>query len=264
MDLLVALEQAWAGVVATLESMPPEGWERATPCEGWAVRDVAAHLGHLEGMSHDFPQPDVPDDFDPEQYEGLDLVTNTGVAARRSWHPDRVLDEIRRASAATLDQLRSYDADDWRQLLPSPVGLLPASQTVDLRLADVWIHLLDIRAGLGREPSTESEPEAAAAVIHRAVRLTGWGAVKRAHLPDGTRIRLELTGPGGTVGDLVVEGGRGAIEQAEGGNAEAISGSGLAYLLTVGGRSGQADAAGGLDVRGESARTLLERYRIFV
>jgi uncharacterized protein (TIGR03083 family) len=263
MDLLIALEQAWTGVLQTLSVLPPDAWEQPTPCENWSVRDVAAHLGHLEGIGHGLPQPEPPSGFDPTAFEGLDAVTNSGVAARQKWSTTEILDEIRAASRATLGQLRTFDDAAWKQPMPSPVGMLPARQAIDLRLADVWVHLLDIRSGLGDTPSTHAEPEAASAVIRRAVRLTGWGAVKQAGLPDGTRIAFDLEGPGGVAADLVVAGGRGSMEPPSGEASEGVRGSGLAYLLAVGGRSGMAEAAGGLEVSGEAARALLDRYRLF-
>jgi hypothetical protein len=228
------------------------------------VRDVAAHLGHLEGLSHDFPQPPPPPEFDPTGMSGLDAITNSGVAARSAWSTGEIFEEVRAASAATLDRVRGFSEEDWHRPMPSPVGILPASQTLDLRLADVWVHLLDIRSGLGEPPSSDREPAAAAAVIHRAVRLTGWGAVKRAGLPDGTRISFDLTGSGGVAADLVITGGRGEMETPTGTAADMIGGPALAYLLDIAGRPGQAEAAGGLDVEGEAARVLLERYRLFM
>jgi uncharacterized protein (TIGR03083 family) len=264
MHLAVALEQAWTAVAGSLSALTPAQWDLPTPCEGWSVRDVAAHLGHLEGMSHGFPQPDPATGFDPAGMSGLDAVTNAGVAARRPWTTDEVLEEVRSASAATLDQIRRFSEDDWQRQMPSPVGMLPTHQALDLRLADVWVHLLDIRSGLGEPPSADREPEAAAAVIHRAVRLTGWGAVKRAGLLDGTRIAFDLIGPGGIAADLVISGRRGEMEPSTGTAADAIGGPSLAYLLAVAGRTGMADEAGGLEVRGDASRTLLERYRLFM
>jgi uncharacterized protein (TIGR03083 family) len=262
-DLVVALEQAWSGVVRALSDLPEDAWQRPTPCDRWSVRDVAAHLGHLEGLNHDFPQPPPPPGFDPAGMSGLDAITNSGVAARSAWTTREVFDEVRAASAATLDRVRGFSEEDWHRPMPSPVGILPASQSLDLRLADVWVHLLDIRSGLGEPPSADREPEAAAAVIHRAVRLTGWGAVKRAGLPDGTRIAFDLAGPGGVAADLVIAAGRGEMEPSSGDTVETIRGPALAYLLEVAGRPTMAEAAGGLEVEGEAARALLERYRLF-
>lgn len=263
MQVLPALEEAWGAVIATLEGLTPDEWDRSTPCAPWTVRDVAAHLGHLEGMAHGFPQPDPPADFETSPFEGLDLATNTGVAARRGRTPDELLDEIRRAAAATLEQLWNTDDEGWRAPAPSPVGMVPLTQAMELRLGDVYVHLMDIRHGIGRPLSAADEPIASAAAVGRAVRLTGWAAVKRAELDDGTRIRLSLTGPAGLdEATLVVSGGRGILVD-EDDATERIEGTGLAYLLAVGGRVDMADAAGGLRVEGAAAQRLVDRYRLF-
>lgn len=264
MQVLPALEEAWGAAVTTLESLSPDEWRLPTSCDPWTVGDVAAHLGHLEGISHGLPQPAAPDDFDESLYEGLDLVTNRGVAARAGWDAEEVLEEIRRASALTLEALWETDEEGWTAPSPSPAGMLPLAQAMELRLADVYVHLLDIRHALGRRLSAADEPIAAAAVVGRAVRLTGWAAVKRAGLPGGTRVRLALDGPSGrdTV-DLLVEGGRGHLIDPEGEVAEHVEGTGLAYLLAVAGRPVMIDAAGGLSVTGEAATALVASYRLF-
>ncbi len=263
MDLLIALEQAWSSTLGLLQTIPAESWDSSSACTGWTVHDVAAHLGHVEGITNGFEQPDAPEDFDGDQWNGLDLITNMGVAARRSWSNDKVLNEVDRAAAATVGRLRTLDTAGWQQPMASPVGMLPTQQAIELRLADLYVHLLDIRFGLGQPLTADDEPAAAAAVIHRAVRLTGWGAVKGAGLPDGTRIRLDLRGAGGVTGDLVVTGSRGTVELPGDTPDDRVAGSGLAYLLAVAGREGPAEAAGGLEIVGEPARKLIAGYRLF-
>jgi hypothetical protein len=131
-----------------------------------------------------------------------------------------------------------------------------------MRVSDVWVHLNDVRFGLGRALTVDLEPNAAAVAIGRATRHAGWGAVKRAGLPDGTRIRFDLTGPGGAAGVLEVADGRGRF--SEGGDAdESIAGSGLAFLLAAGGRSEMSAAVGGLAVTGSAAEHFVDTYRIF-
>jgi len=264
MQVLPALEEAWGAVIATLEGLAPDDWDRPTPCPLWSVRDIAAHLGHVEGTALGFPQPEPPADFDAAAFDGLDLATNSGVAARRAWSTGEVLDEIRRSSAATLERLWNTGDEGWREPHPSPVGMVPLAQAMEVRLADVYVHLLDIRHGLGRPLSAADEPIASAATVGRAVRLTGWAAVKRAELPDGARIRLSLTGPAGRdEATVAVSGGRGLLAAEDGETTGRIEGTGLAYLLAAGGRRAMAEAAGGLTVTGDSARRLIETFRLF-
>ncbi|MDX1691246.1 MAG: maleylpyruvate isomerase N-terminal domain-containing protein [Acidimicrobiia bacterium] len=264
MDLTPQLTETWTALVDLLAGLDDDAWRTPTPCEGWTVHDVAAHLGHVEGVAHGFDQPEPPPDFDPGAYEGFDAMTEAGVAARRDWPAARVLDEIRRASASTLDHVSHVDEEGWEQPWPSPVGTVPLHQAQEIRLADEYVHLLDLRYALGRPLDPADEPATAAAAVGRAVRLSGWGAVKGAGLTDGTRIRLEIDGPGGTLADLVVSGRRGNLVDPDDATTDRVAGPGLAYLLAVSGRAEMADAAGGLTVAGDDAVRFLSGYRLFL
>lgn len=35
---------------AKLAAVPPDGWDRPTPCEGWSVRDLTAHIVDTQAM----------------------------------------------------------------------------------------------------------------------------------------------------------------------------------------------------------------------
>lgn len=265
MDLTAHLTETWTAITELLSGLDDARWRSAKPCEGWTVHDVAAHLGHMEGLPLGFDQPEPPDEFDPASHSGIDAVTEAGVAARRSWSHAHVLDEIRRASAGTLDRVSHLDAEEWEtERWASPIGVLPMHQAQEIRLADAYVHLLDMRHGLGMPLDPTEEPLTAEVVVGRAVRLTGWGAVKGARLPDGTHIRLDIEGAGGTSSDLVVEGGRGNLGPPHGETTDRIAGTGLAYLLAVAGRRAMVDAAGGLDVSGDAAAALLGGYRLFL
>ncbi|MCB2223266.1 MAG: maleylpyruvate isomerase N-terminal domain-containing protein, partial [Actinobacteria bacterium] len=265
-DLLTGLREAWGGAVALLRGLDGADWDRPTPCEGWAVRDVAAHLGHVEGIAHGYPQPPTPETFDPSAFGGFHAFTEEGVAARRPLPVGDVLGEVVTAAEATLAQVGAYGPDDWEQPVPSPVGMVPAHQAAEIRMADVLVHLMDLRTALGLPIDPGTEPTAVRILEDRAIRLTGWGAVKGAGLPEGARVRLDIEGRAPM--DLVVADGKGRLGPPEGGpegSADArIAGTGLAYALAVAGRPAMADAAGGLTAEGDTATALLEGYRLFL
>ena len=263
MDLVTATRQAWTAVIDLLEGLDENGWASPTGSAGWDVHDVAAHLGHFEGFLQGFPQPETPDGFDRSGLSPLNTITGEGVAARRSWTHAAVLDEIRRASSQTMDLLEGLDEAGWTVPTLSPVGMVARSQAQDLRLADLWVHLNDMRFGLGLPLTTDTEPDAATAVVGRAVRLTAWGSVKRAGLTDGTMIGLQLTGPGGFDGVLAIADGRGSLVPGTADMADIIAGPGVAFLMAAGGRTSMIEAAGGLAVSGSAATQLVDRYRIF-
>lgn len=262
MEVVSALEETWRSIEVLMADLDDEQWALPTPNSEWDIKDLAAHLGGLESLFLGFPQPDPPEGWTSE-HTGLHQVTGLGVAARRAWSTTAVMDEVRLASKAQLERLSGLDEAGWQEPTVGPVGMTSVANFADIRLSDLYVHLLDLRFALGLPLVDVSESTAEALVVGRAIRLTGWGAVKGAGLPDGTRIRLELTGPGGTSADLVVTARRGSLVDPEPGTLSRIAGSGLAYVLEISGRHEMAQAAGGLEVEGEAAETLLTGYRLF-
>ena len=261
-ELIRGLEETWAGLRGLLAQVQGDEWARTTPCTEWDVHDLAAHLAAVEGMFQGFPQPQPPEGWsDPR--EGIDRWTAEGVAARRAWAHDEVLDEVARASDTQLARLRALDEAGWEQETMGPIGPTTMQGLNEIRLFDLYVHLLDLRAALDRPLDVAREPAAVPACATRAITLTPWAAVKKAGVPDGTRIRLDLSGPGGRTADVVVEGKRGRLEEPSGEPSDRIEGSAAAYLLVAAGRPEMAGAAGGVKATGEAAQALLERYRMF-
>jgi hypothetical protein len=89
------------------------------------------------------------------------------------------------------------------------------------------------------------------------------GAVKKAKLPDGSRVRLELSDPCGYVGDLVVEDGRGSLVSPDPETAERVMGTTPAYLFVATGRPLWTGHVGGIGAEGPAATRLLEGYVIW-
>ncbi|MFO7547803.1 MAG: maleylpyruvate isomerase N-terminal domain-containing protein [Acidimicrobiia bacterium] len=257
-----ALAAIWPALLDLADDIADEDWSSPSVLPGWTVADLFAHLGHVEGMVHGFPQPDTPHDF---AFEGapLHIVTNSGVAARRAWSRAEVVDELRRAVSATLEQLAGLDEAGWQAPALSPIGPTTFEQAMELRNGDACAHLFDLLVSTDQYQEHRRVPESEAALVARAVRLSPWAAVKRAGLADGTRVRLDLSGPAGVAADLVVEGGRGRLEEARGEPDAVISGPGIAYALRAGGRRHPAELVSALEVAGEPAERLLETYRLF-
>ena len=264
-DLAGASNQTWAEVIELTESLEPDDWGRPTPCLGWSVKDVLAHLGHVEGLLvHQFEQPEPPGDF---QGEGspLDQTTGAGVAARRAWSPAQVFDEIRRAAEATRLLLTEPHLD-WQENSLTPVGPAPRHVAVEMRVNDVYLHLLDVRTAIGRAIDGLTEPGPGSlgkrVAIGRAVRLSPWAWAKRVGAVEDQRLRLSLTGVGGVDHDIVMREGKALVERQGGTPTAAVTGSALAYLLAVSGRHALVPAGGGLVAHGPLAQDLLGKFRL--
>jgi uncharacterized protein (TIGR03083 family) len=260
-ELASAANQTWVAVTNLIAFLEPDDWNRPTPCVGWSVRDVLAHLGHVEGMLvHGFDQPDPPADWVGEGTP-LDQVTNQGVAARRTWSPARITDEIERAAEATR-VLLGQPGLDWNEAAPTPVGPAPRSVAVEMRVNDAFLHLCDLRTAIDVDIKESDEPLGREIAIGRAVRLSPWAWAKQAKARNGQRLRLSLSGSGGVDHDIVMRDGKAVVEPQDGEPDAVIKGTGLAYLLAVSGRHALVPAGGGLVATGEPARVLLERFRL--
>lgn len=259
--LHAALDRTWPALLDLAGSLTAEEWVEPTVLPGWTVADVYAHLGHLEGLSHGFDQPDVPPEW---TFEGKPLhhLTNSGVAARRTWSREQIVDEVGRASAATLAMLASLDDGGWERPALGPLGPTTLAQAMELRVGDAYVHYLDLLVSLGRYADGRRIPDAERVLVDRAVRLAGWAAVKQAGLPDGTRIRLDLEEAEGPV-DVVVDDGRGRLVVPAGEPGATISGPGIAYALRAGGRTHPEELVERLTVTGEAAERMLERFGLF-
>lgn len=263
MDLIDGLDQCWRGVEAVVGSLRPEQLNLPTPCGDWVVRDLLAHLGGAESFFQGLSQPEPPDDW-VNPYTGLDFVTGQGVAARRGWSMDRITAEIKVASTTQLEVLRSLDPDGWQAQTVGPMGPTTTAELARIRTFDIFTHLLDLRAALGLPLDATGEALAAETACDWVIERSGWGAVKQAKLPDGSRVRLDLTGPGARRCDVVVQGTRGRVTDPNTEDCEnLIEGAAVAYLLLVTGRGGPAEKIGLPRARGPLAELLLANYRLF-
>lgn len=259
-QLVKALEETWEGLHKVLAGIGDDEWGLPTPCTEWDVHDLAAHLGAIESQFQGMPQPPTEA---PPPTAGIDAWTAAGVVARRAWTPDEIRREAEAASEAQLDDLRSLDAEGWQSETVGPLGPTTKQGLATIRVLDLYLHLLDLRTALGRSLDVEGAPAALATCVEQVVTLTPWGAVKRAGLGDGARVRLDLSDPSGQQADLVVEGGRGRLDPPGDGTTQSVTGPAAAYLLAVTGRDAMAEAAGGVTADGDDAQRLLAGYRFF-
>ncbi|MET7403177.1 maleylpyruvate isomerase family mycothiol-dependent enzyme [Dactylosporangium sp. NPDC005572] len=138
----LAIDRQRSAVVELLGALRAEEWEHASLCEGWTVRDVAAHLTLQElrfGQLLASMPAMVRARFDVERLTG-DLAR----ARARELAPDAIVAAIR----ATIGNRRHN-----------------AGVTVRETLIDILVHGQDIAVPLGRE--LPMAPDAVAEAITR-------------------------------------------------------------------------------------------------
>ncbi len=123
--------ELFAELVAGLDDAQ---WSTPSRCEGWQVRDVAAHV---YGTAHDVLAGTVGQRTPEEE-----------AAAHRHLSPRELAAELRRA-AAGLQPLASAIDNDATWASPSPAPDLTVGEGMLALWYDTWIHADDIRAAAG-------------------------------------------------------------------------------------------------------------------
>ena len=128
------------GLEQTLARVPTSAWDRASPCEGWTVREVA---GHAMAVTHN-------------------------IAARASGGEviDAFTDVARIAGDDPLSTFRKYraqflEATDRRGALQTPVASRVGNMTIDSYMAfmrsDTFVHTWDIARGAAIDPNFDPQ-----------------------------------------------------------------------------------------------------------
>lgn len=134
-DVLDRYRQIADGFSARVEAISDEKWSAAAPCEGWAARDVVAHVVNGE-RTMVLGQEAVP--------EGADL--------RAAWL------ETRRAVEAM-----GADPAKMAETVQGPMGAMPREQLLgSLVTMDLLVHTWDLARAVGADESLHPQAVAEA------------------------------------------------------------------------------------------------------
>ncbi|HEX6476995.1 MAG TPA: maleylpyruvate isomerase family mycothiol-dependent enzyme [Acidimicrobiales bacterium] len=184
------LAQVWRSTAAACEDLSPEQWDTMTDCPGWTVRDQLAHVIGTESALLGRPSPDPAPSGLPHVHNPMGEINEAWVEARRQLPGDKVLAEFEEVTAARVAALGAMTDEELEANTPSPVGEVPYTTFMDVRVMDCWTHEQDIRRALGR-PGHPDGP-APNAAIDRFVSSLGYVVGKRVGAPDGATVVLEL------------------------------------------------------------------------
>lgn len=236
-DRTVALlADTWSAIASLHEGLDEPAYDTPTSCPGWTVRDQLAHIVATERSlaGESVPEGDV---------SGADHVRNDIGAFNEQWIATmrdlpgaEVLAMFRRVTAERLEALRAmtqadFDAPSWTPAGPNETY----GRFMRIRHYDSFVHEHDTREALG--VPFRDDPEAIAFCLEEVATALGMVVGRRAGIPEGHRVRIELTGPAATTYLLEVTDRARPVEALDGEATVGITLPTQLFLRLTAGRS---------------------------
>jgi uncharacterized protein (TIGR03083 family) len=174
--------------------LTPEEWDTPTCLPGWSVRDVVSHVIGVEAGLLGEPAPTVDLSHLTHMQNPIAEANELWVEAMRGTSgPDMLarLEDVTARRLAELDAMdqAAFDAPSW-----TPAGKDETyGRFMRIRHYDCYLHEQDIRLALGL-PARQSTEDLSSALEEVATGL-GYIVGRRARMPEGARVRIDLTGP---------------------------------------------------------------------
>ncbi|MGE0880430.1 MAG: maleylpyruvate isomerase family mycothiol-dependent enzyme [Acidimicrobiia bacterium] len=214
-DIVELLADEWVRIGEVCSGLDESQWKLPSPCPGWTVQDVVAHMVGTESGLLGVSVPDAPESV----YRAAHVRNAIGANNEKWIHSMRpltgaqVLERFVDVTTRRAQALRSMTDADFDVIGWSPIGDVPYRVFMDVRLMDCWVHEQDLRFAIHR-PGHRDGPivERALARFTSALPMT---VAKKAGTPDGTVVVFDLRGPSARRIAVAVDGGRARFADAD-------------------------------------------------
>jgi uncharacterized protein (TIGR03083 family) len=192
-ELIDLWESALETVAGLGDAATDEQWRLPTPCPGWSVGDVVAHLIDIEQVMAGSPRPEHEPDWSglPHAQGDFGRFTEIGVDARRAHPREDVIAELRETIALRRSQLDAVP--DGAEVIGPFGNPTSMDRLLRIRIFDTWAHQQDIRTALGIDGGWDTP--AAAVSQEQIVRALPYVWARTVGAPEGATLRVEITDP---------------------------------------------------------------------
>lgn len=194
---LINAWQASLDAIAQVGSgLTPSQWHLPTPCPGWTVGDLVAHVVDIESRLAGLPTAAHEPDWAklPHVTSDFSRLTEVGVDARRGLTPQEVLGELGNVTMLRAEQLHAGPQELDAQVTGFAGAPIPLGRLLRMRTFDVWVHEQDIRQAVGLTGGLDSPGAWVTASLLTDALPKIWGKDVRA--PIGSVLEVDITGPG--------------------------------------------------------------------
>ncbi|MCG7608725.1 MULTISPECIES: maleylpyruvate isomerase family mycothiol-dependent enzyme [Mycobacterium] len=253
-DVLDGLFGEWGVLDGLVEGLSDEQWHAQTPLPGWTVRDVLAHVIGTESMLHGATAPDADTDVSPPAHVRNDIgaLNELWVRQLSTVGTAELLEKFREVTAARRNELEQVSDTDWEAVTATPVGPDSYGRFMRVRIFDCWMHEHDIRDAL-RRPAQNPAGVPARLALDELLSSMGFVVGKLGGAPDGSRVRIELTGPLRRTVNVAIDGRGRLVESFDTEPTVTITLDGLLFTRLAGGRTTPDRHAAEVSYRGEEA-----------
>jgi uncharacterized protein (TIGR03084 family) len=192
-DLLADLAAEHADLDSVVDSLSDGDWDRATPAEGWSVRDTVSHLAFFdEQATLSATRPEAFRAGLAEVYADPLTFIDAGPVRGRGLEPAQVLQWWRTARAACLT---AFGALDPATRLPWYGPDMGPTSFATARLMETWAHGQDVcdAVGVRRRPTARLRH-----IAHLGVSTLGFSFVSHGRPVPETPVHIALSAPDGS------------------------------------------------------------------
>lgn len=194
--LLHAWRSSIDDIAQVTAGLDEAGWRAQTPCPGWSVADIVAHVIDAEAIIAGEPRQDHEPDWGalPHVRSDFGRMTEVGVDARRGWAPSALQAELTRVVDLRQRQLVDGPHDLSAEVAAFAASTLPLGRLLTMRTFDTWVHSQDIRDAIALPGGLGSDGAQVCADLMFSALPRIWG--KSVAAPVGAVLLVEVTGPG--------------------------------------------------------------------
>lgn len=249
-QIVEAYSEQYAAIASLMNELSDEQWTQQSILPGWRVTDVLAHCIGTEYMLLGEKAPELGADPGEHVRNEIARRNEEWVSMMAGDSPqqmrDRWADITKRRSEIMAGQSQAdFDAESW-----TPVGKGTLGDFMRIRVYDIWMHELDLRDSLGL-PAPEGS-QAAEVAVSEVERALGYMIGKKAQAPEGSRVRVELTGPVQRQYGVTVDGGRAQVGAAMDDPTVTVKLSSTDFARLTGNRGDVEAAAQRVEVSGDA------------
>ncbi len=257
-DPMATYQESIRDISQLLEGLDRSQWDLLTPCPGWTVADIVAHLIDLDAMAMGEPKPDHSPDWDslPHVKSPSNQFTELGVDYRRGTPPAVLLQQLNDTAGALMEFLSSNSPTIK---VPWVKDEIPLDRFLSMRTFDAWTHEQDIRATVKLPGNLGTNPARTTAQRMIAATPLIWG--KKVGAPVGSALTLTLTGPEveGSVHIVVDSDGRASFIDSQVNGATTISMSWPDFLNAFTGRVPASESLAAAVMNGDLAAEFISQ-----